>query len=123
MVDITPLIGKGRQLITGYGGGGFKINQEPVEGAVLIFTDEVKALGDIQTLTADHAKLVLDKEPSVELLLIGTGKQIQYIPDEIRQLIRASNIAMEIMDTGAACRTYNVLLTEERRVAALLIAV
>ena len=60
---------------------------------------------------------------SVELLLIGTGARMSQIDRELRQTLRADGVVIEAMDTGAACRTYNVLMAEGRRVAAALIAV
>jgi len=59
----------------------------------------------------------------VRILLIGTGKSMLPMPMTWRAMAREADVALEAMDTGAACRTYNVLLTEERSVAAALIAV
>lgn len=59
----------------------------------------------------------------VTVLLIGTGARLVPVPAELRARLRAHGIGVEAMDTGAACRTFNVLLTEERAVAAALIAV
>ncbi len=61
-------------------------------------------------------------EPAVEILMLGCGGRFAMVPAELRQALRAEGIALEAMDTGAACRTYNVLLAEDRRVAAALIA-
>ena len=66
---------------------------------------------------------VLEAEPAVEILLIGTGSAMAPIPPALRALLRSRGIGCDGMDTGAACRTYNVLLAEGRRVAAVLIAV
>ena len=123
MVDITPLLPKGRKNITGYGGGGFKINQEFVSGSLLVFPDEVLSW-DAQEgtpLTAEHFTAVLGKQ--IELLLIGSGNGTQPLDPQVRAALKAAGIASDVMDTGAACRTYNVLLSEERRVAAAVIAV
>ena len=65
---------------------------------------------------------VIDAEPKVELLLLGCGGRAQSPMSELRRALRAKGIVLELMDTGAACRTYNFLAAEERRVAAALIA-
>ena len=124
-MDITPLVPKGRQLLTGYGGGGFRINNEFVGGSILLFAEghHAWALTDAVQLTAFSLQPVLEAAEPVELLLIGTGKSIAMIDSAIRPLFKSKGIALEVMDTGAACRTYNILLAEERRVAAALIAV
>ena len=57
----------------------------------------------------------------VELLLLGLGRRMVPVPAAVRAALKADGIAIEAMDTGAACRTYNVLLAEERRVAAALL--
>lgn len=120
-MDITPLVPKGRQVITGYGDGGFKINHEWVAGSLIVFADRtIQWNGEI---TPQSLLPIIETIPPVELLLIGTGKHTAQIDPAIRQLFRSKNIALDIMDTGAACRTYNVLLSEDRRVAAAVIAI
>jgi uncharacterized protein len=65
----------------------------------------------------------MERSSEIEILLIGTGDKIDFLPIEVEAALRDKNISFEYMDTGAACRTYNVLLSEERSVAAFLIAV
>ena len=62
-------------------------------------------------------------EPRVELLLIGAGAGFMRVPPPLKAALGERAIAVESMDTGAACRTYNVLMAEERRVAAALLPV
>ena len=59
----------------------------------------------------------------IDILLVGCGPRFAPPPDVLRAGLKARGIALEWMDTGAACRTFNVLLAEERRVAAALIAI
>ncbi|MGB1547223.1 MAG: MTH938/NDUFAF3 family protein [Alphaproteobacteria bacterium] len=66
---------------------------------------------------------IVEAEETVEVLLLGTGQVTCLLPKAVRESLRAKGIAIEVMDTGAACRTYNVLATEGRLVAAALIAV
>ena len=123
-MDITPQLSKGKQMITGYGVGGFKINGEFVAGSQIIFPDRVLALNaqTMAQITLGILQPILDVHP-VEILLIGTGKTMQPIDPVLRAALKAQRIACDSMDTGAACRTYNVLMSEERKVAAALIAV
>ncbi len=71
----------------------------------------------------DAAALAPLRDAGVELLLVGCGKMMQAVPLEMRNYCRSIGVAMEPMDTGAACRTYNVLMAEDRKVAALLMPV
>ena len=58
----------------------------------------------------------------IDLLLLGCGARMAMVPAGVRQHLRAAGVVVESMDTGAACRTYNVLMADGRRVAAALIA-
>lgn len=125
-MDLTPLIPQGRQIIEAYGGGGFRISGRRVEGSVIVFPDRVfawkaAAAGDMD---ADNLEQVAaaGRTGTVDLLLIGTGERMTQIDRALRQDLRSNGIVVEAMDTGAACRTYNVLMAEGRRVAAALIA-
>lgn len=123
-MDITPRIPQGSKVITGYGEGGFKLNHEFIEGSLLLFSDRCVAwdVTEPGMLTLESLTPVLEAG-GVELLLLGTGSGIAFPDPAIRQALKSRNIGLDAMDTGAACRTYNVLLMEGRRVAAALIAV
>lgn len=56
-----------------------------------------------------------------EVVLLGTGKRLLFPSNALRKYFQQLNIGLEIMDTGAACRTYNILLTEGRNVAAAIL--
>ena len=117
-----PLIPKGRKIITGYGGGGFKINHEFVAGSLIVFPESVLSWDAAPPFTLAHFTPVLESS-GIELLLLGTGEGNLPLDPAIRAALKAKGIATDVMNTGAACRTYNVLLSEERRVAAAVIAV
>jgi len=123
VTDITPLIPTGRKLITAYGDGGFRIAGEQFTGSVLVLTDTVLAwpVSEIGALTVDSLQPVA--EAGVAILLIGCGRAMAFIDPDLRATLRQSGVVIDAMDTGAAARTFNVLLAEERRVAAALIAV
>ena len=125
MVDITPLVPAGRQVIEGYGDGGFRIGGEAYRGSVLVFPATTLSwpVTALHRLTPDSLARVSAAEPAVEILLIGCGREIAPLPAEVRRGLQQRSIAAETMDTGAACRTFNVLLSEDRAVAAALIAV
>lgn len=126
-MDVTPLIPQGKRIIDGYGDSGFRISGQRVEGSVIIFPDQVVpwAAASIGDMTAADLEAVsaAGRAGAVELLLVGTGARMAQIDRTLRQALRADGVVIEAMDTGAACRTYNVLMAEGRRVAAALIAV
>ena len=126
-MDVTPLIPQGKQVIDGYGDGGFRVSGTRIEGSVIVYPDRLSpwppsALADVTAIAlADVA--AAGRAGRVELLLLGTGARMSQIDRGLRQELRAAGVVIEVMDTGAACRTYNVLLAEGRKVAAALIAV
>jgi uncharacterized protein len=126
-MDVTPLIPQGTQIIDSYGEGGFRISGRRVEGSVIVFPGKVIAwtvsvTGEIGAGSLE-AVSAAGKAGTIELLLVGTGPRMVQIDRTLRQSLRADGVVVEVMDTGAACRTYNVLMAEGRRVAAALIAV
>ena len=124
-MDITPLVPEGRQLINGYGDGRFRIAGEVFESGVLVFTETTVPwpVTTVDEISIDALEPIVSADPSVDILLIGCGPKFLMPPKVLREELREVGISMEWMDTGAACRTFNVLLSEERRVAAALIAV
>jgi len=124
-MDVTPLIPQGRRVIERYGNGGFRVTGESYRGSILVLPDWAAAwpLTTIEQLDLASLEPVLAAEPPVEVLLIGCGRAMAFIDPALRAAARARGVALEPMDTGAACRTYNVLMAEDRRVAAALIAV
>jgi uncharacterized protein len=124
-MDITPIVGEGRQLINGYGGGGFRIAGTAYRGSVLVFPERTLSWPetDVAALTAESFAEVRAATDEIDLLLLGCGASMTFLAEPLRAELRAAGIVTECMDTGAACRTFNVLLAEGRRVAAALIAV
>ncbi len=111
--------------IEAYGNGGFRFGGMSHRGSLLCLPDGIWASRvnspkdiDVQTLA-----LLFSNVATVRHFLIGTGKDPAVLPVALREKFRDSNIAVETMTTGAAVRTYNILLGENRPVAALLIAV
>ena len=124
-MEITPRVPTDAQVIQSYGDGGFRINDRLFKGSLLVSPDRVAAwpVRSMAELTVESLAAVGGATLPVEILLVGCGPSLARISDEIRQSMREIGVVIDGMDTGAACRTYNVLLSEERRVAAALIAI
>ncbi len=124
-MDITPLIPAGRQVIRSYGNGGFTIADVRHDGSVLVTAEQTFPLdvASLEDLSLVHFDPLWEIEPKIDLLLIGTGAKMAFLPDALRGGLKAHGISVDSMDSGAAARTYNVLLSEERLVAAAIIAV
>lgn len=112
-------------LVDGYGDGGFRIKGRRYAGPVVIMENGVwpmKVLPDglIDPVVAD----TLDKNvPRPEIILLGMGERMTLPPKALKDALIAHGLSFDPMDSGAAARTYNVLLMEGRRVAALLLPV
>ena len=107
---------------TGHGDGYVTVNDRRYEQAVVVTAGAVLTdwpATDFASLTAEHFDYFLPLQP--EVLLLGTGKQQQFAhPQLLQKLIRAG-IGIEFMDTPAACRTYNILVAEDRKVVAAIL--
>ena len=124
-MDITPTIPKSKQVITGYGAGQFKVSGTSYSGSIIVFPDRVIvwSMTENNTISLAHIVPVLEAEGTLDILLIGCHARQKAMPAQIKNTLREAGISLEIMDTGAAVRTYNVLLAEGRNVAAALVAI
>ena len=104
--------------IDGYGPGFFRIGGQVFEGGVAVLPGGVSAWGGYD----DPATLV-GEAGNLDILLIGTGAEIAPVPLAFREALDAAGIGMEVMASPTACRTYNMLLAEGRRVGVALIPV
>ncbi len=118
MQDIMPSVGADAQLIQSYGAEGFRIGNVQYDSPVLVMPTRTVAWSG--ALTMEALALVFDAVPMPEVLLIGTGARHEMLPPDIRMALKARGLGVDTMDTGAACRTFNILLAESRRVAAAL---
>ena len=109
-------------LFTGHGEGYVAVNGKRHHQPVVVSAGEVRSdwtATDFAALTAAHFDYFLELKP--EVLLLGTGARQQFArPELYRELIRA-RIGIEFMDTPAACRTYNILVAEDRKVVAAVL--
>lgn len=111
-------------MIQAYGGGGFRISGVDHRGSVIVFPTRTVAwaVATLAEATEENLARIATAGADVELLLVGAGRAPAPLAQELRKTLRSSGVVAEVMDTGAACRTFNVLMAEERRVAAALIA-
>jgi uncharacterized protein len=111
--------------IEAYGSGGFRLAGVSHRGSLLCLPDCIWASPVTQPKDIDAQALrrVLESAAPISHLLIGAGRDMAAIAPALRQQFRDRNIVVETMATGAAIRTYNILLDEKRPIAALLIAV
>jgi uncharacterized protein len=121
VTDVTPLIPAGRQVVDSYGRNGFHVSGVAYEGAILVTPDATVAwrIGSFTEVTLDSLSVLFER--GIEILLLGCGARMAPVPMDLRAALKARGIVVDAMDTGAACRTYNILLAEERRVAAALL--
>ena len=109
-------------IFTGYGDGYVLINQTRYEKSLIVLPDhliEDWPISSVSQLETQHFEDLLSHTP--EIIILGTGAKHQF-PDQslLSQFIK-SGIGIEIMDTQACCRTYNILVEEGRRVAAAIL--
>jgi uncharacterized protein len=112
----------GLNTITGHGPGFVQVNQSRIETSLIVMPDKLISpwpVEDISTMTfADFASLV---EMKPELIVFGSGPRFRFPDARIMAAFSQARVGFEAMDTPAACRTYNVLMSEARGVAAALI--
>ena len=107
---------------TGHGDGYVTVNDKRYEQAVVVTARSVQtdwSATDFASLTSEHFDYFLEMRP--EVLLIGTGKQQQFAHPQLLQNLIKAGIPIEFMDTAAACRTYNILVAEDRKVVAAVL--
>ena len=125
VVEMRDFTGDGElTLIHGYGGGGFRIAKQPYQGDQILLP---RTRFDWQAPAWD--KISIDDlapifiEPLPPLLIMGLGEEPQGFLPELQVALSQKGISMEIMSTPAACRTWNVLLSEGRHAALALLAI
>ncbi len=114
--------------IESYGGGGFRfvgLDGLSHRGSILALPSGMWpwAAASPVDLTPEHFGRVLAERAAIDILLVGTGRDLLPLPPALRDALRAAGLRADPMATGAALRTWNILLGERRRVAAALLAV
>lgn len=108
-----------------WGGGGFRVSGEWRPGSLLILDDQLRSwpATSLAALTPEDFAEVFAAVGAVEFVLLGVGLVNALPPRPVRDALKAAGVGLEFMSTEAAARTYNVLASEGRRLAAALIAV
>ena len=104
--------------VDGYGPGFFRIGGEVHEGALLALPTGITPWGgfeDVQTL--------VDAVGDIDVVFVGTGGEIAHIPAKLRKTLEDAGLGVEVMSSPTACRTYNIVLSEGRRVGLALLPV
>ncbi len=125
MVEIVEGGPRGRLLVEGYGGVGFVVGGARYSGSILVLQNRVLPWPITAASEIDAAALqpVLETAAELEILLIGGGDRGFFPAAGLRQALRDRGLGLDVMATPAACRTFNVLVMEQRAAAAALIAV
>lgn len=115
----------GRAPIDAYGEGGFRFADMSHRGSIICLPSGIYGWvpADPDALQPRDFERILAEADAVDILLVGTGREIRPLPLALREALAAAGISADPMSTGAAARTYNVLLAEDRAVAAALVAV
>lgn len=126
-MDVTPLIRKDAKIIQSYKAGEFKVSGQVYKTDIIVLPTEVIEWslpdGGISALTVDDFKILRPYLDHLDVLLFGTGQRIVMPPATLRIALKQEmNIVLEMMDNGAAARTYNVLMAEGRNVGVVLIS-
>lgn len=110
--------------LSSYGDGGFRIGEQRTKGSILI-TPKGYYPWDIKAgiITYESLARIIDQKDDIDILLIGTGEKMVFLTKALKDKLEAGNFSVDVMATGAAARTYNILLAEGRKVAAALVAV
>ena len=112
----------GSNAFTGYGEGYVMVNRQRYEHSLVVLPDRIltdwRPAGFDQLAAADFARLA---ELQTEIVLLGTGSRIRFPRPELTRALYEARIGLEMIDVQAACRTYNILAAEDRKVAAALL--
>ena len=112
----------GENLFTGHGSGYVAVNGQRYDHRLVVTPRhliEDRLAANFDQLTASHFEFLLELNP--QIVLLGTGAALRFPPPGLTRCLTAARIGLEVMDTSAACRTYNVLTAEGRNVAAAIL--
>ncbi len=117
-MELNEMPFEGERPIDGYGPGFFRVGGVAHEGALAVLPGGVTPWGGWQDL-----ETLLHARDRIDVLLVGTGGEIAHAPEQFRAALEETGLGVEVMASPAACRTYNVLLSEGRRIGAALLPV
>tara|TARA_B100000686_G_C16765528_1_gene961482 strand:- start:63 stop:479 length:417 start_codon:yes stop_codon:yes gene_type:complete len=111
-----------KNIFTGYGSGYVTVNHNRYEHSLIVMPNHIIKdwqVKEVEQLSEKHFEPLIPAKP--EIILLGTGQTLRFPSTEITKKLIAIKIGVEVMDTNAACRTYNILMEEGRNVAAALL--
>ncbi len=114
------------QVIQAYGNGGFTTSGVRHKGSIVVLRMQTLIWSppdDLANLAVADFAPATDASADVDIVLLGCGARAVMLPGDLRARLKAAGVTVECMDTGAACRTFNLLQIEGRRVAAMLVAI
>jgi len=113
----------GQNLFTGYGPGYVAINRVRHDKHIVVTADSITEwnISGFETLGVVDFESLLALKP--EIVILGTGATLRFPRPELARLVTAAGIGLEVMDSKAACRTYNILMAEGRKVVAAILVV
>lgn len=120
-MDVTPLLKPTQKIIQSYAHGKFRVSGEVFDGPVIVGVDFAQSWENPASLN-DPSQFAFLRD-RCDVLIIGTGEKAALLLPAQRQGYRELGFNVEMMDTGAACRTFNVLTADGRKVAAALLPV
>ncbi len=113
---------EGGNRIRAYRHGELTVNQTRYTASTIVMPEEILAdwpPPDLDALRAEHLAVLYERE--LEVVVLGTGPRLRFPPPAVTAGLLARGVGVEVMDTPAACRTYNILMGDGRRVAAALL--
>jgi uncharacterized protein len=122
-MDVTPLIPQGQQIIQSYNANGFKVSGVVHSGAIIVLPEatEIWTAENFSGLSLENFSTLIERSREIDVVLLGTGAKMEFFAPSLKKALKGKGLMVEAMDSGAACRTYNVLMAEGRRVAAALL--
>jgi uncharacterized protein len=111
---------EGRNLFTGYGDGYVSVNDRRYQGNLVVAPHDVSVWNaeSFDALTPAHFEALLELKP--EIVILGTGERLRFPRPQVTRALAQASVGFEAMDTRAACRTYNILMSEGRAVVAAI---
>ncbi len=127
-MDVTPLVRKGQQIIQSYAGGTFKVSGVSYDGPIIVMPDgcqvgNISQDTSLDDLSVNDFQPLIDNANEIDVVLLGCGSTMAFISPTLRNDLKQPGVSVDVMDTGAACRTYNVLMAEGRRIVCALLPV
>lgn len=124
-IQIRPAHFPGRAPIDAYGNGGFRFADMSHRGSLLCLPSGIHGwdVSEGDVLSIEHFDKVLEQADQIGVLLFGSGASMRLLPSSVRLALKEAGVALDVMNTGAAVRTYNIMLSEERPVAGAFLAV